>query len=75
MKCKICGKRFRLRIENKYDVRKTAGLSDVLSGKTTNTVYECFDCPICGCQNIVNVREKEISKIKEKKVGENNDTE
>lgn len=73
MRCKVCGKRFKLRIENKYDVRKTVGLSDVFSGKTTGTVYECFDCPICGCQNIVNVREKKAEKPK--KVGENNDTE
>lgn len=75
MKCKVCGKRFKLRAEDKYDVRKSASFGDVLSGKATSTVYECFDCSHCGCQNIVNVREKEISKVKEKKVGENNDTE
>lgn len=33
MKCKVCGKRFKLRKDNKYDIRKTATISDALSGK------------------------------------------
>ena len=74
MKCKVCGKRFKLKVEDKYDIRKAASFGDVLSGKNTNTVYECFDCPHCGCQNVVNIREKEINKIKEK-VGEQDDSE
>ena len=73
MKCKVCGKRFRLKVEDKYDVRKSASFGDVISGKVTSTVFECFDCPRCGCQNVVNVREKEINKVKEK-VGEQDDS-
>lgn len=60
MKCKVCGKRFKLQADKRYDVvKKPDGLAKVLSGKGT-VFYECFDCPRCGCQNIVNTRERTI---------------
>lgn len=54
MKCKVCGKRFRLIPENKYFACEALGALEALTkaGKT----YECFDCPKCGCQNFVNIR-------------------
>lgn len=62
MKCKVCGKRFKLKKENKYiKIKYPAGLSVLID----NTVfYECFDCPKCGCQNIVNIREGEEDENK-----------
>ena len=52
IKCKVCGKRFVLERENKYEtVNEEKGL---LSLATKAVVYEAFDCPQCGCQNIVN---------------------
>lgn len=55
MKCKICKKIFRLKKENRYEfVKIPKGLS-ALTGDTE--IFECFDCPRCGCQNIVNIRE------------------
>ena len=55
MKCKICGRRFRLKSENRYEVVKApVGL---LSLAKDTEIFECFDCPHCGCQNIVNVKE------------------
>lgn len=56
MICKVCKKYFRLKAENKYIAIKTPStIVGVLQEETK--VYECFDCPKCGCQNIVNVRE------------------
>lgn len=55
-KCKACGRRFRLKKENKYLVEKTTQ-NFLCRSIETNTTYECFDCPACGCQNICNVRE------------------
>lgn len=51
--CRICGEKLELLKENKYlvETRKTEGMSIVLKS------YECFDCPKCGCQNILNIRE------------------
>lgn len=51
--CKVCGAGFEPKKENKYLVHK-AGLSQILEGQKC---FECFDCPECGCQNIVNIRE------------------
>ena len=60
MKCKVCGKRFKLQADKRYDViKKPCGVAELLSGKGT-TFYECFDCSKCGCQNIVNIRERTI---------------
>lgn len=57
MKCKICNKRFELKKENKYLVREKYGLCDL--GKPMTT-YEAFDCPYCGCQNVMHVRMPEV---------------
>ena len=56
MRCKICHKRFMLDKNHRYDVIKYP--EGVLGGLTKNSIiYDAFDCPHCGCQNIVNVRE------------------
>ena len=55
MKCKICGKRFKMQKENKYLVK--AGEKEFEGLIRAAKVFEAFDCPQCGCQNIVNIRE------------------
>lgn len=52
--CKVCGKKFELLKKNKYIVQENKGLSAMANGCKR---FECFNCPKCGCQNIVNVRE------------------
>ena len=55
MKCKICGKRIKLKKENRYEiVSNLTGLKMLYESPKT---YECFDCTHCGCQHIVNIRE------------------
>lgn len=55
MKCKVCGKRFSAKAKNRYEIVKDPkGLRCLVEDVV---VYEAFDCPKCGCQNIVNVRE------------------
>lgn len=46
MKCKICGKRFKLTKDRLYHVPKLFG-----------QCIECTDCPRCGCQIMLNIRE------------------
>lgn len=53
MKCKICGKRFKLQKENRYIAEESLGVFQQISNSPTT--YECFDCPYCGCQNRVNI--------------------
>lgn len=56
-KCKVCGKRFKLEKSNRYEVVKNPVGLQVLT--QSSTTYEAFDCPVCGCQNIVGIREVE----------------
>ena len=58
MRCKICKKRFKLLIENRKEIPKIKALGEILTkGGGSTQIYEAFDCPHCGCQNIVNTRE------------------
>lgn len=56
-KCNVCGRRFRLLAKNRYEVVKSpVGLKCLAEG---TVYYNAFDCPRCGCQNIVGTLEKE----------------
>ena len=55
-KCDCCGRRFRLLAKNRYEIIKSpVGFDRLTEGIT---YYNAFDCPHCGCQNIVGVIEK-----------------
>lgn len=59
-KCKACGKPLRLRKDGLYIVEKKD--ETLLGVFTTQTQYfEAFDCPWCGCQNIIGVRECRVA--------------
>lgn len=60
MKCKICGKEFELKKENKY--LATEKISAFGALKQLPKTFEAFDCPHCGCQNVINIREGEVIK-------------
>lgn len=60
-KCKVCGVEFALIAINHYvarDLGKTGGLVASLGGSTEGMVYDAFDCPHCGCQNIIQERKR-----------------
>lgn len=58
MKCKVCGKRFKLLAQNRYEVVvRPEGALGVLTASVKH--FNAFDCPHCGCQNIVSQLEKE----------------
>ena len=55
--CKVCGRDFALMEEEHYitkSPRKT-GLASIAGGE--EHLHDAFDCPHCGCQNIVGERE------------------
>lgn len=60
MKCKICNKKFELLKENRYMVTNE-NLKEV-SKIGLSIVFEVFDCPYCGCQNIVGNRYMNINR-------------
>ena len=63
-KCNVCGRRFRLLAKNRYEVvKRPIGFNCLTQG---TVYYNAFDCPHCGCQNIVGVLEKvNVRDIKE----------
>lgn len=53
-RCKVCGEEFLLKSESRYIAEKPK--SEIAMAFSATKIYECFDCPYCGCQNIVNER-------------------
>lgn len=60
LKCKVCGARWRARKEDRKTVTLDESKSTLVGGFTQQLrVGEAFDCPECGCQNIVSIRQLE----------------
>ena len=59
MICKVCKRRFVANKNDKYLAQGVRSITDAIM--TAPVTYEAFDCPKCGCQNIVNVREPEYN--------------
>ena len=57
LRCKVCHYRFVPKAENKKVIGEPISLNNAFSGRK---YYEAFDCPMCGCQNIVNTIEGEM---------------
>lgn len=57
--CKICERDFPLIAEERYTVRdnEKSGVIVSLSG-SESVLYDAFDCPHCGCQNVVQERKR-----------------
>jgi DNA-directed RNA polymerase subunit RPC12/RpoP len=62
-KCVVCNKDFELIKENRYTSRNEGrtGIS-AIAGGSEETLYDTFDCPHCGCQNIMQERKRDCSK-------------
>lgn len=57
MKCAICGQEFALSSGRHYIAREPmeTGVSTLAHYKEPDC-FDAFDCPLCGCQNIVGKR-------------------
>lgn len=66
--CKVCGYVFELTEQRHYIAREKTEMFLIASNKMEPTLYDAFDCPICGCQYIANERKRSIPK------GDKNDT-
>lgn len=63
MKCKVCGKRFPLLKEKRYLAADRCGLSEAVAGGAVK--YECFDCPSCGCQIVIQPFKEPVKETEE----------
>lgn len=59
--CDVCGRDFPLIAEERYTVRGTekSGIATAISFEEADR-YDAYDCPHCGCQNVVNLRLREL---------------
>lgn len=64
-KCVVCNKDFELIKENRYTSRGEGrtGIS-AIAGGIEETLYDTFDCPYCGCQNVMQRRKRSYINIK-----------
>lgn len=56
--CKVCGREFSLTAEEHYiarDPQRVGALANLTSTDKA-TEYDAFDCPHCGCQNVIQMR-------------------
>lgn len=62
MTCKVCGRDFALIAEEHYVARdpEETGLAAVLGRNPEAKWYDAFDCPHCGCQNVVQERKMAV---------------
>lgn len=60
--CVVCGRDFPLIVEEHYVARNVdkKGLIPALSGQEEAVQFDAFDCPHCGCQNIMQERKQEF---------------
>ena len=58
--CKICGLEYELKVGNHYISRDPGrtGVISALAGGQEEVLYDTFDCPHCGCQNVVQERKR-----------------
>lgn len=56
--CKVCGRDFPLMSEEHYVARgiMETGVIPAIKGQEEATQYDAFDCPHCGCQNVMQER-------------------
>lgn len=56
--CKVCGRDFALMAEEHYTTKEFKATGVVAAFSSTEPkMHDAFDCPHCGCQNIVGIRE------------------
>ena len=51
--CKVCGFEITPVSQMRYTAVENKGISSAFTG---NRMFDAFDCPVCGCQNIVGER-------------------
>lgn len=64
--CRICNSRFVVNAAGHYIARddRETGLTSVIKS-VEEMMYDAFDCPVCGCQNIVQRRFRKVELVED----------
>lgn len=65
MKCKVCENELLLNLDFHYiardeEIERTGLLGIAGKSEKESKLYDAFDCPFCGCQNIVGDRKRDF---------------
>lgn len=60
LECKVCGCKFNAIIEKHYIARDNGktGLAVTFGSTNEESLYDAFDCPMCGCQVVAKERKR-----------------
>ena len=60
--CKVCGRDFPLMAEEHYVAQDPQKVGAIMNLVNTDKAfeYDAFDCPHCGCQNVMQPRKPEV---------------
>lgn len=60
LECNVCGCKFNAIVERHYVARDNGktGLSVAFGSSSEESLYDAFDCPMCGCQIIAKDRKR-----------------
>lgn len=58
-KCRVCGNEYEIVLENHY-ISKDIGVTGLatIAKKEEEKLYDTFDCPHCGCQDVIQERKR-----------------
>lgn len=65
VKCGICGQMFPLVVDGHYISRDDGkvGVVAMFQSHPEDQLYDTFDCPHCGCQNVVQKRKRRVTDV------------
>lgn len=75
LECKVCGTKFNAIVEKHYIARDNGktGLAIAFGSNSEESLYDAFDCPMCGCQVIAKERKRSYIPYTPDEEDENND--
>lgn len=61
LECKVCGCKFNAISERHYLARNNGktGIAVAFGSNSEESIYDAFDCPVCGCQIIAQERKRD----------------
>lgn len=77
LKCNICGCEFPAINEKRYIAKDNgmSGLAVAFGSHQEEKLYDAFDCPMCGCQLLVQERKRNYTPVNDSDEEDANDAE
>lgn len=76
LECKVCGCKFNAIVEKHYIARDNGktGLAVAFGSTNEESLYDAFDCPMCGCQVVAKERKRNYTLYVETEENEDDES-